>query len=171
MPVGFELERHLERSFGTKRIALGIEQLRNGFACDKKLYHSQPGGTCETDALAFGNPVTVLTPRRTSGWAMPAYSPVETDAGRWSASAAMLSPVNVVLAAPSICTECSNDAYSSYVEMGRPAVLTDMQLRQLQGKTSDEPAISAFQVGRDGTAHLGIPMRDHDVVMVEMSRT
>ena len=63
-----------------------------------------------------------------------------------------------------------NDACSSYLEMGRPTVLTSMQLRQLQDQATDEPAISAIEVGKNGTAHVDLPMRDHDVVMVEMSR-
>jgi len=61
-----------------------------------------------------------------------------------------------------------NDGYSSYLEMGRPAVLSDAQLRQLQAATTDQPVTSVIRVSTDGTGHLAFPMRDHDVVMIEM---
>ena len=63
-----------------------------------------------------------------------------------------------------------NDAYTTYLEMGRPAKLSDAQVRQLQSLTSDVPSLSTVRVLADGTAKLKLPMRDHDVVMVELGR-
>jgi xylan 1,4-beta-xylosidase len=63
-----------------------------------------------------------------------------------------------------------NDAYSAYLEMGRPAKLTDAQLQRLQSLTTDAPAISTVQVRADGMTRLDLPMRDNDVVMVELGR-
>ena len=61
-----------------------------------------------------------------------------------------------------------NDAYTAYLEMGRPATLSDAQLRQLQSLTADTPAVSVVRVRRDGIARIDLPMRDHDVVMIEL---
>jgi len=63
-----------------------------------------------------------------------------------------------------------NDAYSAYLEMGRPATLTAAQLGQLQALTADRPTVSTVRVTRDGIARLTLPMRDHDVVMAELDR-
>lgn len=62
-----------------------------------------------------------------------------------------------------------NDAYTAYLEMGRPAKLSEEQLARLQALTADAPAISTLNVKADGKATLNLPMRDHDVVMVELS--
>ncbi|MEG3164000.1 cellulase family glycosylhydrolase [Sphingomonas sp. PB2P19] len=62
-----------------------------------------------------------------------------------------------------------NDAYTTYLEMGRPAKLSDAQLRQLQSLTTDSPKVSTVRVRADGRAELNLPMLDHDVVMVELS--
>ena len=62
-----------------------------------------------------------------------------------------------------------NDAYTAYLNMGRPAKLNDAQLRQLQSLTVDAPVVSTVRVASNGTARLNLPMRDHDVVMVEVS--
>lgn len=64
-----------------------------------------------------------------------------------------------------------NDAYTAYLEMGRPAALTAVQLAQLQSLTEDKPTISIIDVGADGTANLRLPMRDQDVVLVELDRS
>jgi xylan 1,4-beta-xylosidase len=63
-----------------------------------------------------------------------------------------------------------NDAYTAYLEMGRPAKLTDAQLAKLQSLTADAPTVSTLRVKADGTARLDLPMRDHDVVMVDIGR-
>jgi xylan 1,4-beta-xylosidase len=62
-----------------------------------------------------------------------------------------------------------NDAYTAYLEMGRPAKLTEGQLRQLQSLTTDAPVVSTVRMASNGTARLDLPMRDNDVVMVELS--
>jgi xylan 1,4-beta-xylosidase len=62
-----------------------------------------------------------------------------------------------------------NDAYTAYLEMGRPAKLTASQLRQLQSLTADTPVVSTIRVAMNGTARVNLPMRDNDVVMVELS--
>ncbi|MFN3668214.1 MAG: GH39 family glycosyl hydrolase [Brevundimonas sp.] len=63
-----------------------------------------------------------------------------------------------------------NDAYTAYLEMGRPTELTPDQLAALQALTTDEPVLQTVEVGADGRATLTLPMRDHDVVMVELDR-
>ena len=62
-----------------------------------------------------------------------------------------------------------NDAYTAYLDMGRPATLTAAQLAQLQALTADRPTTSTLRVRADGKAALDLPMRDHDVVMVELT--
>ncbi|MCK8456233.1 cellulase family glycosylhydrolase [Sphingomonas faeni] len=62
-----------------------------------------------------------------------------------------------------------NDAYTAYLEMGRPAVLTETQLAQLQAATRDLPTTSTLRVRADGKATIDLPMRDHDVVMIELT--
>lgn len=63
-----------------------------------------------------------------------------------------------------------NDAYTAYLELGRPARLTPEQLEQLQALTRDTPTLQPVRVGSSGRASLMLPMRDHDVVMVELTR-
>jgi xylan 1,4-beta-xylosidase len=55
------------------------------------------------------------------------------------------------------------------LDMGRPAKLTDAQLQKLQALTADAPIVSSIRVHADGTGRLDLPMRDHDVVLVELS--
>jgi len=62
-----------------------------------------------------------------------------------------------------------NDAYTRYLEMGRPAPLSATQLAALQAATSDTPEITTLHVRRDGRATLDLPMRAQDVVMVELT--
>ncbi|TCP97133.1 xylan 1,4-beta-xylosidase [Sphingomonas sp. PP-F2F-A104-K0414] len=62
-----------------------------------------------------------------------------------------------------------NDAYTAYLEMGRPAALTGAQLAQLQAATRDLPTTSTLRVRADGKATIDLPMRDHDVVMIELT--
>ncbi|HWQ87013.1 GH39 family glycosyl hydrolase [Brevundimonas sp.] len=63
-----------------------------------------------------------------------------------------------------------NDAYTAWLEMGRPADLTADQLAELQALTTDAPVRQSVDVGADGKASLTLPMRDHDVVMIELDR-
>ncbi len=63
-----------------------------------------------------------------------------------------------------------NDAYTAYLEMGRPAELDAEQLGALEALTTDRPVGYLLNVGADGRGVLTLPMRDHDVVMVELDR-
>lgn len=62
-----------------------------------------------------------------------------------------------------------NDAYTAYLEMGRPEDLTPDQLTTLQGLTRDEPVMVEVVADRDGRARLVLPMSTYDVVLIEMS--
>ncbi|MFS0774001.1 GH39 family glycosyl hydrolase [Sphingomonas sp. 1P08PE] len=62
-----------------------------------------------------------------------------------------------------------NDAYTAYLDMGRPATLTPEQVQRLQALTADRPTATVIQVKRDGMLRTTMPMRDHDVVMVEVA--
>ncbi|RZJ86387.1 MAG: beta-xylosidase, partial [Brevundimonas sp.] len=63
----------------------------------------------------------------------------------------------------------SNDAYTAYLEMGRPETLTAAQVEQLQALTRDEPQVSTVTVGADGRARLELPMKVYDVVLAEFT--
>ena len=63
-----------------------------------------------------------------------------------------------------------NDAYTAYLEMGRPDRLSAVQLQRLQALTADSPTTETVRAGADGVAHLRLPMRDQDVVMAELVR-
>lgn len=64
----------------------------------------------------------------------------------------------------------ANDAYTAYLEMGRPESLTGQQVEALHALTTDIPASQPVEVGRDGRALLIVPMREQDVVMIELVR-
>ncbi|MEG3082101.1 cellulase family glycosylhydrolase [Sphingomonas sp. PB2P12] len=61
-----------------------------------------------------------------------------------------------------------NDAYSTYLKMGRPAKLTGTQLQELQDVTADTPLVSTVHVQAGKPYRLTLPMREQDVVMVEL---
>lgn len=63
----------------------------------------------------------------------------------------------------------NNDAYTAYLEMGRPETLTADQLAQLQALTRDEPEVFTVTVGADGRARLELPMKAYDVVLAEFA--
>ncbi|MFN3558063.1 MAG: GH39 family glycosyl hydrolase [Brevundimonas sp.] len=63
----------------------------------------------------------------------------------------------------------SNDAYTAYLEMGRPETLTAAQVEQLQALTRDEPQVRLVTVGADGRARLDLPMKVYDVVLAEFT--
>ena len=63
----------------------------------------------------------------------------------------------------------ANDAYTAYLEMGRPERLDADQLAQLQALTTDAPVTSVIRVGADGTAQLTVPMNVYDVVLAELT--
>jgi xylan 1,4-beta-xylosidase len=64
-----------------------------------------------------------------------------------------------------------NDAYTAYLEMGRPEDLTPDQLTTLQGLTRDEPVMVEVIADRDGRARLVLPMNTYDVVLIEVNVT
>ena len=65
-----------------------------------------------------------------------------------------------------------NDAYSAYIDMGMPKVLSPAQLHHLQQLTRDLPVISrTVKIGSDGNFDLDVAMRSNDVVLVKLSPT
>lgn len=62
----------------------------------------------------------------------------------------------------------ANDAYTAYLRMGSPATLSALQLAKLREATLDRPKESTLHVDASGTATLKLPMRDNDVVLVEL---
>jgi len=64
----------------------------------------------------------------------------------------------------------ANDAYTSYIEMGKPKTLTADQLAKLQEQTQDKPQTKSVKVGANGTASLQVPMRANDVVLVKIAK-
>jgi len=63
----------------------------------------------------------------------------------------------------------ANDAYTAYLEMGRPKTLTDQQVRDLNALTADRPETRALTVGKSGAASVAVPMRANDVVLVKVA--
>ncbi|MGD0767529.1 MAG: cellulase family glycosylhydrolase [Tepidisphaeraceae bacterium] len=65
----------------------------------------------------------------------------------------------------------ANDAYSQYIEWGRPKDLTPEQIEALQQLSTDAPETQIMvDVGDNGTFHREIPIRTNDVVLVNVSR-
>jgi xylan 1,4-beta-xylosidase len=65
----------------------------------------------------------------------------------------------------------ANDAYSAYIDMGRPDKLTAAQLEQLQSLTRDLPETDkVLRSGPLGTVELTLPMNSNDVVLVKLER-
>jgi xylan 1,4-beta-xylosidase len=64
----------------------------------------------------------------------------------------------------------ANDAYTAYIEMGKPKTLTGTQLAQLQAQTVDKPETRTVKVAANGTANLQVPMRVNDVVLVKIAK-
>lgn len=62
----------------------------------------------------------------------------------------------------------ANDAYTAWLEMGSPATLDEAQLARLHDLTADAPERRSIVAGPDGRARLTLPMRVHDVVLVEV---
>lgn len=64
----------------------------------------------------------------------------------------------------------ANDAYSTYIEWGRPDALTAEQIAILQKQTTDTPqSDSLVTVGKNGTFRQRITMRTNDVVLVKLT--
>jgi xylan 1,4-beta-xylosidase len=65
----------------------------------------------------------------------------------------------------------ANDAYTAYLEMGRPKELTAAQIAQLNGLTRDLPVKDQlFGASEDGTLEITLPMNSNDVVLVKLVR-
>lgn len=63
----------------------------------------------------------------------------------------------------------ANDAYSAYLEMGRPHELTTAQIAQLNNLTRDLPEKDQIvRAGKDGTVDLTLPMNSNDIVLVKV---
>jgi xylan 1,4-beta-xylosidase len=64
----------------------------------------------------------------------------------------------------------ANDAYTAYIEMGKPKTLTADQLAKLQAQTVDKPETRTVKVAANGTANVQVPMRVNDVVLVKIAK-
>lgn len=65
----------------------------------------------------------------------------------------------------------ANDAYSAYIDMGKPNPLNPAQLGELRKLTRDLPeADRVIQVGNSGSCGFSLPMRGNDVVLVTLER-
>ncbi len=62
----------------------------------------------------------------------------------------------------------SNDAYTAYLEMGRPDSLAPAQVEALQALSADTPLLQAVEADAEGRASLIVPMREQDVVLIEV---
>jgi xylan 1,4-beta-xylosidase len=62
----------------------------------------------------------------------------------------------------------NNDAYTAYLEMGRPETLTAEQIAALNALSDDEPVIQTVQIGADGRGALTLPMLEGDLVLAEV---
>ncbi|WP_413673277.1 beta-xylosidase [Massilia cellulosiltytica] len=64
----------------------------------------------------------------------------------------------------------ANDAYTAYIEMGKPKTLAANQLAKLQALTVDKPETRTVKVAANGTANVQVPMRANDVVLVKIAK-
>ncbi|WP_440965650.1 GH39 family glycosyl hydrolase [Massilia sp. GER05] len=64
----------------------------------------------------------------------------------------------------------ANDAYTAYIEMGKPKTLAADQLAKLQALTVDTPETRTVKVAANGTANVQVPMRANDVVLVKIAK-
>lgn len=66
----------------------------------------------------------------------------------------------------------ANDAYTAYLDMGSPAMLTTTQLSKLQALTRDDPELErVITVRSDGAFTLDVAMRSNDVALITLRRT
>jgi len=65
----------------------------------------------------------------------------------------------------------ANDAYSAYIDMGKPKDLTPAQLQQLTSQTGDLPETDhVVEVGKNGSCNVSLKMQSNDVVLVTLER-
>ncbi|KQY85160.1 beta-xylosidase [Brevundimonas sp. Root1423] len=62
----------------------------------------------------------------------------------------------------------ANDAHTAWLAMGSPPSLTTAQVQALHDVTTDAAQSAVAIAGADGKATISIPMRVHDVVLVEI---
>ncbi len=63
----------------------------------------------------------------------------------------------------------ANDAYTGWLTMGKPKLLSRSQQIHLQGLTTDRPELErTVHVGPGGRLRWALPMRSHDVVLVTL---
>lgn len=64
----------------------------------------------------------------------------------------------------------ANDAYSAYIEMGKPKALSPAQLNQLRDMTRDLPELEkTIIVGASGTTSVNPPMKTNDIALIKLS--
>jgi len=63
----------------------------------------------------------------------------------------------------------NNDAYTAYLEMGRPEKLTPEQIAALNALSDDEAVMQTVSIGADGRGTLTLPMLEGDVVLAEVA--
>ncbi|MET3107635.1 xylan 1,4-beta-xylosidase [Oxalobacteraceae bacterium GrIS 2.11] len=63
----------------------------------------------------------------------------------------------------------ANDAYTAYIEMGSPKLLTAAQLSQLQELTADRPEKRRIHATPAGVAQLTVPMHENDLVFIRLT--
>jgi xylan 1,4-beta-xylosidase len=61
-----------------------------------------------------------------------------------------------------------NDAYTAYLKLGSPAELTPEQVGELHALTRDDPELQTLEVDASGAARLSVPLREYDVVLVDL---
>ncbi|MGA2037981.1 MAG: beta-xylosidase [Bryobacteraceae bacterium] len=65
----------------------------------------------------------------------------------------------------------ANDAYTAYIDMGKPKELSPAQLEELKQLTRDLPETDrAVEVGASGSCDFSLPMRGNDVVLFTLER-
>jgi len=81
-----------------------------------------------------------------------------------------LKPGNYTLAVSRVGYR-QNDAYTAYIRMGSPKQLTRPQVAELKAAATGKPTEQRqLRVGADGQAKLNFPLRENDVVLLQLSR-
>jgi len=141
--------------------ALGDVQLSSG---DKQAIVARDGETLQVLAWAFTAPPEQDVSNR------PFYRRIRP--------ADQADPLRIVLSglSPGALTASvrrvgyrSNDAYTAWLEMDRPRTLTPVQVEALQSASSDTVLTVPVDIGADGQGTLDLPMREGDVVLIELT--